>query len=123
MATGRCGNLHRPAGHSFEGIFRQIYSYSLQLRERVEKMQSGLFPIGMALTCENRESGETVTEKISLMKRKKVDADHIREGRPVSFRNSYSKVHASIPPPPFPDTIQSMAHNFRSCNFTAVFIK
>lgn len=27
--------------------------------------------MGMALTCENRESGETVTEKISLMKRKK----------------------------------------------------
>lgn len=39
--------------------------------KELRKCNQGFFPMGMALTCENRESGETVTEKISLMKRKK----------------------------------------------------
>ena len=35
------------------------------------KCNQGFFPIGMVITYENRESGEIVTEKISLGKRKK----------------------------------------------------
>ncbi|MCI8585192.1 MAG: hypothetical protein HFI92_04705 [Lachnospiraceae bacterium] len=39
--------------------------------KELRKCNQGFFPIGMAITYENRGSGETVTEKISLMKRKK----------------------------------------------------
>lgn len=35
------------------------------------KCNQGFFPIGIVITYENRESGEIVTEKISLGKRKK----------------------------------------------------
>lgn len=35
------------------------------------KCNQGFFPIGMVITYENRESGEIITEKISLGKRKK----------------------------------------------------
>lgn len=35
------------------------------------KCNQGIFPIGRVISYENRESGEIVTEKISLGKRKK----------------------------------------------------
>ena len=39
--------------------------------KEVGKCNQGLFPTGMVISYENRESGEIVTEKISLGKRKK----------------------------------------------------
>lgn len=44
-------------------------NYTEKLVGRIETWKQGFFPIGMVITYENRESGEIVTEKISLGKR------------------------------------------------------
>lgn len=52
----------------FSGVYIHI-PYNC-IRE-LGKCNQGFFPIGMVITYENRESGEIITEKISLGKRKK----------------------------------------------------
>lgn len=53
------------------GLMEENIIIPYQNIQKLEKCSQGLMPIGIAITYENRENGEIVTDKISIMKRER----------------------------------------------------
>lgn len=53
------------------GLLEENMIIPYQNIHKLEKCSQGLMPIGIAITYENRENGEIVTDKISIMKRER----------------------------------------------------
>ncbi len=71
MEAGRRGNLYGRQVILTKGFSCEYIHIPYSCIKELGKCNQGFFPIGMVITYVNRESGEIVTEKISLGKRKK----------------------------------------------------